>query len=80
MKKYDELQQRMKMSVDYTNLNNSKSVALDEDAVAIEIRNQLPDVMRSARNLLPEEYATQEMAIKSFTEIDIDGNKKGNHE
>ncbi len=29
----------MKISVDYTNLNNSKSVALDEDAVAIEIRN-----------------------------------------
>lgn len=28
-------------------------------------------MMRTARNLLAEEYATQELAIKSFTEFDL---------
>ena len=32
-----------------------------------------PDIMKSARHLMPEEYITQEKAIKSFTEFDMNG-------
>jgi hypothetical protein len=31
-----------------------------------------PEQMKSARNLLPEEYVTQELAIKSFTELELE--------